>query len=173
MTRLVNMQIRSVHGTTTVDTDITSLARAQRTHGTSSCKVTTLANRDVLRKYHGQWQEERWDFNLVVLVHVAWPTSRAMPDAPRDVLYAQIQRRMMSSGDWDRISEALASKLNENGWVDSLHDSSKETARADESVSVRKLLENFRSQPASLVPPKLKDEIVQLIRQYLDTQLDK
>ncbi|TCD65465.1 SAGA histone acetylase and TREX-2 complexes component [Steccherinum ochraceum] len=95
-----------------------------------------------------------------------------MPDA-RDALYAQIQRRMVNSGDWDRISEALEAKLNESGWIDSLHDSSKETARAGESVSVGTLLESLGSQAASSVSPKVKEEIIQMIRQYLDTQLDK
>ncbi|KAH8099709.1 hypothetical protein BXZ70DRAFT_211708 [Cristinia sonorae] len=76
-----------------------------------------------------------------------------MPD-PRDALYAQVQRRMINSGDWDRILEALAYKLNESGWVDGLHDTSKETARAGDAVSVSKLIENLGPQARSSIPQK-------------------
>ncbi|KAL4244553.1 Transcription and mRNA export factor SUS1 [Abortiporus biennis] len=99
------------------------------------------------------------------------PTTRN--DIVPEALYAQIQRRMVESGEWDRIRSILASKLNEAGWVDNLHHKSKEMARDLSSISARRLSEELDPVAQTSVPQNVKDNAVALIRQFLETQIEK
>ncbi|THH10900.1 hypothetical protein EW146_g8223 [Bondarzewia mesenterica] len=67
-----------------------------------------------------------------------------------NALYGQIRKRLVESGEWDRISLLLMYKLNEEGWVDEVRGQTKdagvaqrflEQARVMEPLSLRKLLE--------------------------------
>ncbi|KAI0791346.1 transcription factor e(y)2-domain-containing protein [Abortiporus biennis] len=99
------------------------------------------------------------------------PTTRN--DIVPEALYAQIQRRMVESGEWDRIRSILAGKLNEAGWVDNLHHKSKEMARDLSSISARRLSEELDPVAQTSVPQNVKDNAVALIRQFLETQIEK
>ncbi|CAL1702443.1 unnamed protein product [Somion occarium] len=90
-----------------------------------------------------------------------------------DEMYAQIQRRLLESGEWDRIYRMLELKLNESGWMDELHDHAKELARQMYPISVRKMTDSVSSKASSEVPENVKAEVTAKIRQYLDSQLEK
>ncbi|KAI0347388.1 hypothetical protein BDW22DRAFT_1351820 [Trametopsis cervina] len=97
-------------------------------------------------------------------------------DTTNSALYAQIHRRMVESGEWDRISTMLAKRLNEAGWVDDLHHRTKESARSAErgdSATARQLMADVRSHAEGAVSPAVRQEIVALVRQYLESQIDK
>ncbi|KAF9006186.1 transcription factor e(y)2-domain-containing protein [Cyathus striatus] len=90
-----------------------------------------------------------------------------MPAADVEVLYTQLRRRMMESGEWDHIQSILTAKLNESGWLDEVKDGSKEKARVMEPLSFQQLFEETTSKIASEIPLSIKREIMSHIRQYI------
>ncbi|KZP10757.1 hypothetical protein FIBSPDRAFT_200003 [Athelia psychrophila] len=87
-------------------------------------------------------------------------------------LHAQIQRRMVESGEWDRIQLLLSSKLSETGWTDDLSHRSKEQARGMEHLSFSDLLQEFTPQAQNSIPPAVRKEFMGVIRQYIEKQLE-
>ncbi|KAI0076626.1 hypothetical protein K474DRAFT_1662648 [Panus rudis PR-1116 ss-1] len=101
------------------------------------------------------------------------PSRNATEGVVTDQLYAQIQRRLVESGEWDRIMRVLALKLNEAGWIDDLHHHAKELAREMFPVQARQLTEEITPKAIADVPENVKEYVTNIIRQYLDTQLEK
>ncbi|KAI0693563.1 transcription factor e(y)2-domain-containing protein [Cytidiella melzeri] len=88
----------------------------------------------------------------------------------------EVQRRMIESGEWDRLSATLSQRLAESGWVDDVHHRTKETARSAGSqheAKARQLMADVRDHAEGSVPPTVRQEIKALIRQYLESQIDK
>ncbi|KAJ7475211.1 transcription factor e(y)2-domain-containing protein [Mycena galericulata] len=96
------------------------------------------------------------------------------PVAPAelDALQAQLQQRLLESGEWDRIKFVLASKLNESGWTDDIRNRSKERARTMEPLSFATLLEEISPHGQNSMPLAVRKEVVALIRGYLDKQFE-
>ncbi|GLB42991.1 putative transcription factor e(y)2 [Lyophyllum shimeji] len=95
-----------------------------------------------------------------------------MPVKPAEVdaLHAQIHRRLVNSGEWDRILSNLASKLNESGWSDDLLHRSKERARVMEPLSFQALFDEFAPNAQGSLPLAIKREIMAQIREYVEKQ---
>ncbi|ETW76463.1 hypothetical protein HETIRDRAFT_53245 [Heterobasidion irregulare TC 32-1] len=89
-----------------------------------------------------------------------------------DTLYSQVHRRLVDSGEWDRISLSLKYKLNDEGWIDQLRGKSKEQARVMEPLSLRQLLELVEPSAQASVPETVKHQTLVLIRQFLEKQFD-
>jgi len=96
----------------------------------------------------------------------------ARKDGRNDALYAQLQRRMVQSGEWDRMSVQLAGLLNESGWLDDFKHRSKEMARNRDSVSFASLMAELRPQAEGAVSLAVKQEMLKAIRQYLEKQIE-
>ncbi|KAJ7730888.1 transcription factor e(y)2-domain-containing protein [Mycena maculata] len=96
------------------------------------------------------------------------------PVAPVDLdgLQAQLQQRMLESGEWDRIKFVLASKLNDSGWTDDLRNRSKERARTMEPLSFATLLRELAPHAQNSMPLAVRKEAVALIRGYLEKQFE-
>ncbi|KAH7886640.1 transcription factor e(y)2-domain-containing protein [Phlebopus sp. FC_14] len=97
--------------------------------------------------------------------------SKAAPEI--ESLYSQVHRRMVESGEWDRILRLLAAKLSEHGWSDELCHRAKERARAMDPLSFRAVLEEISPHAQVTVPLAVKREITNLIRQYVREQFEK
>ncbi|KAF9458081.1 hypothetical protein BDZ94DRAFT_1174335 [Collybia nuda] len=97
-----------------------------------------------------------------------------MPTTPADVdiLYYQLQRRLVESGEWDRIKFTLGSKLTEIGWSDDVRHRSKEHARGMDPLSFRVLLKEFTAHTQTSLPLAVKREVMALIRHYVDQQFE-
>ncbi|KAI0065185.1 hypothetical protein BV25DRAFT_1898289 [Artomyces pyxidatus] len=92
-----------------------------------------------------------------------------------DVLFGQLQRRLVESGEWDRICLLLQYKLNDQGWLDTLRGQSRENARTMDILSIRALLTSISDvqvTPAP-VPDAVRTEVTNIIRQALEKQLDR
>ncbi|KAJ7471801.1 transcription factor e(y)2-domain-containing protein [Mycena latifolia] len=92
--------------------------------------------------------------------------------AELDALQAQLQQRLLESGEWDRIKFILASKLNDSGWVDDMRNRSKERARSMEPLSFAALLEEMAPQAQTSIPLAVRREVVALLRGFLDKQFE-
>ncbi|OBZ73405.1 37S ribosomal protein S10, mitochondrial [Grifola frondosa] len=82
-------------------------------------------------------------------------------------LYAQAQRRMVESGEWDRISFLLNQQLNESGWLDNFRHKSKEIARNSESVTVETLIAELHPFAEAAVSEPVKKDILTVIRRWV------
>ncbi|THH04085.1 hypothetical protein EW145_g5784 [Phellinidium pouzarii] len=91
-------------------------------------------------------------------------------DMAADSTYGQIHRRMVDSGEWDTVFSALVARLNESGWIDELKHSAKAQARG--GVQFRDLLAVLQDQGMSSVPLAVKQEISNMIRNFVDKQFE-
>ncbi|KAG6373584.1 transcription factor e(y)2-domain-containing protein [Boletus reticuloceps] len=90
-----------------------------------------------------------------------------------DEFYVEIHRRMVESGEWDRILRLLTSKLSEHGWVDEIRHRAKERARSMDALSFRLLLEEIMPPAQASIPPAVKREVTNILRQYVKDQFEK
>ncbi|KAF8556683.1 hypothetical protein OG21DRAFT_1408597 [Imleria badia] len=90
-----------------------------------------------------------------------------------DDLYAQLHRRMIESGEWDRIRRLMSSKLSEHGWVDEMRHRAKERARSMDTLSFRVLLEEISLPARDGVPVVVKRDVMNVIGQYVKGQFEK
>ncbi|KAL5522079.1 SUS1 [Sanghuangporus sanghuang] len=86
-----------------------------------------------------------------------------------DSTYAQIHRRIVESGEWDRIYAALVARLSELGWIDTLRSSAKDHAH---HMRFRDLLAELEDQCNSSIPLSVRQEIMQMIRIFVEKQFD-
>ncbi|KAH8109122.1 transcription factor e(y)2-domain-containing protein [Phellopilus nigrolimitatus] len=89
-----------------------------------------------------------------------------------DSTYAHIHRRMVESGEWDRIFAALVARLNEIGWMDEFKLSAKEQARNMSTTRFKDLLTELEDQGHSSVPLAVKKEITNMIKTFVEKQVD-
>ncbi|ESK86341.1 enhancer of yellow 2 transcription factor-like protein [Moniliophthora roreri MCA 2997] len=97
-----------------------------------------------------------------------------MPVSTADVdqLHRQIQRRLVESGEWDRIKSSFKAKLNETGWTDDFQDISKETARDMDPISFRDLLNELSPRAHTTIPLPVRREVMAIIQKYLEKQFE-
>ncbi|KAF8621716.1 hypothetical protein AX15_007576 [Amanita polypyramis BW_CC] len=95
-----------------------------------------------------------------------------MAPAHLDALYAQLRRRMIETGEWDKIMFVLSAKLSEDGWLDELKDYSKEKARVMEPLNFQPLLDDVLAYSQKSIPAQTEREIRALIRQCLEQQFE-
>ncbi|TFK71390.1 hypothetical protein BDN72DRAFT_455725 [Pluteus cervinus] len=89
-----------------------------------------------------------------------------------DALYPHIQRRLVESGEWDRIRSLLFTRLNDVGWIDNVKSNSKERARDMESTSARGLLQELSSSVHSSIPPAVKRDVRSQIKVFLGQEIE-
>ncbi|KAI0286252.1 hypothetical protein BC826DRAFT_1109035 [Russula brevipes] len=95
-----------------------------------------------------------------------------MPTASEsESLFHQLQRRMVESGEWDRILLQLRYQLRDSGWMDSTHAQMLEHAYGLEQPSYRELLDEAIKH-AHDVPEAVKLQILSSIRSFLDKQVE-
>jgi len=94
------------------------------------------------------------------------------PAQAQDVstLYPQVHKRLVDSGEWDKILLILTRKLNEAGWIDDIRHQSKESAKVDPTFEA--LFAQIRPDAETSVPLTVKKEVEVMIREFLETQLE-
>ncbi|KDQ52555.1 hypothetical protein JAAARDRAFT_61862 [Jaapia argillacea MUCL 33604] len=100
------------------------------------------------------------------------PNGRQPANNDADAYFAQIQRRMMETGEWDRFLTLLTVKLNEAGWLDDLRHHAKESARVMEPLSFHTLLDELRPHAQASIPAAVRQEILGIMRQYVGKQFE-
>ncbi|EMD35835.1 hypothetical protein CERSUDRAFT_96058 [Gelatoporia subvermispora B] len=96
----------------------------------------------------------------------------ARNEGRHDYLFAQLRRRMAESGEWDRIYAQLRQELKECGWRDDFKNRSKEGARKSEGITFEALMDTHRPQAEGEVPQAVKQNIKNMIKRYLDSQIE-
>ncbi|KAH9026247.1 hypothetical protein EDB84DRAFT_1563802 [Lactarius hengduanensis] len=88
-----------------------------------------------------------------------------------DTLFHHLQRRMVESGEWERILLQLRHQLSDAGWLDSTRAKTLEHGHGMEQSSFRELLDGTRMRTQD-VPEAVKLQIVTLIRSFVDKQFE-
>ncbi|KAI6127081.1 hypothetical protein F5141DRAFT_1085390 [Pisolithus sp. B1] len=95
------------------------------------------------------------------------------PTTDADALYKEVHRRMVESGEWDRILRVLSAKLSEQGWSDELYHRAKERARIMDPPLFKTILEEISLHGEATVPLSVKRETTAQIRQFVKDQFEK
>ncbi|KAN0128983.1 hypothetical protein V8E53_013133 [Lactarius tabidus] len=90
-----------------------------------------------------------------------------------DTLFHHLQRRMVESGEWERILLQLRYQLSDAGWLDSTHAQTLERGygTGTDHPSFRELLDDTRTHNQD-VPETVKLQVTKLIRLYIDKQFE-
>jgi len=91
-------------------------------------------------------------------------------EASEQGLYKEVHRRLVQTGEWERIVLLLATKLNEDGWVDEMRIRGKDIARTMDPPKFQKMLEQIEPHALSSIPLATKQEITSLIAQFLEKE---
>ncbi|AET38944.1 Sus1p Ecym_3460 [Eremothecium cymbalariae DBVPG len=89
-------------------------------------------------------------------------------------LRAQIQQYLVESGNYERISNKLAQRLLDEGWMEQVKKITRETMEDDNTTNFSEVLKRVEPEAVNLVSSNTKDEIMQQIKAFLydivDTQ---
>ncbi|KAG8959927.1 SAGA histone acetylase and TREX-2 complexes component [Tulasnella sp. 419] len=84
-----------------------------------------------------------------------------------------MMKRLIQTKEWDRISAILKERLSEHGWTDDIADRAKEDAKKQNSLNFKTLLENITPHAQNSIPQGVKDEIIALLREFIEANLEK
>ncbi|AAS51576.1 ADL343Cp [Eremothecium gossypii ATCC 10895] len=87
-------------------------------------------------------------------------------------LRAQIQQHLVESGNYERISNKLAQRLLDEGWIDQVKKLTRETMEDDNTTNFSEVLKRVEPEAVSLVSANTKNEIMQQIKAFLCDILD-
>ncbi|KAL1741558.1 hypothetical protein HDZ31DRAFT_45176 [Schizophyllum fasciatum] len=91
---------------------------------------------------------------------------------PTDAVEHELLRRLLASPEWVHIRATLHARLNEAGWVDDLYiRGTARTANSLTAVTVQDLLDHLGPHAHAAVPAAVKQEIMGMIRAFLDRQV--
>ncbi|RSH90187.1 SAGA histone acetylase and TREX-2 complexes component [Saitozyma podzolica] len=99
--------------------------------------------------------------------------AHSQADKPDQAVLDEIRKRLIETGDWDRLSTLLRSRLEESGWDDDLKDYAKERARAQENLNLESLLKEVTPKAHEMLQPKLREAVVQEIEAVLEREVEK
>lgn len=91
-----------------------------------------------------------------------------------DRIKAQIQQHLVSSGNYDIINKQLKLQLYESNWFDKVSQianrelQSTDLSDKDQRQSFEQLYAYLRPRAEELVPPKIKEDIMEKIKDYLE-----
>lgn len=93
-----------------------------------------------------------------------------------DQIKSQIQKHLITSGNYDIINKQLKLKLYETGWFDKITEIAnlELQSQLDEGkqMSFEDLYSFIKSKADDLVPEEVKKEIEERIQQYLDSIIE-
>ncbi|KZT30322.1 hypothetical protein NEOLEDRAFT_1127286 [Neolentinus lepideus HHB14362 ss-1] len=96
-----------------------------------------------------------------------------MAHGRNDDLYAALQQRLLTSGEYDRIQALLRTRLNEAGWIDAVRTRAQEISKSMDPLSGKRMLEIMRDDSTTQpVPDAVRREIVLALRQFVDKQFE-
>ncbi|QLG70280.1 hypothetical protein HG535_0A02180 [Zygotorulaspora mrakii] len=83
-------------------------------------------------------------------------------------LKAQIQRYLVASGNYEKISDKLGERLLQDGWVDEVRRLITAEIRATNSTNFSQILSKIEPEALDLVSTPTKEEVLEQIRVFLN-----
>lgn len=89
-----------------------------------------------------------------------------------DALYAALHHRLVTTGEWHRLSNTLEQLLLDSSWSVDLADYAAERARGMQELSLDELVKDVREEGKGTIPGGVKREMLKLIREFLDRNVE-
>ncbi|BGP52834.1 hypothetical protein JCM8202_003915 [Rhodotorula sphaerocarpa] len=94
------------------------------------------------------------------------------PSAEAQVAQAEIQvalrTRMIQSGEYSRIMDALRAQLDEAAWEDRVRDLAREKARAQEPPNLQALVNDLEPTALDMIPADARAKVEAMVRAFVD-----
>ncbi|CAL9737590.1 transcription and mRNA export factor Sus1p [Monosporozyma servazzii] len=81
---------------------------------------------------------------------------------------AQIQKYLVESGNYEKISSALTEKLLQEGWVDKVKNLTMEEIGKNDKAGYTDILSKIEPVAMNMVNAETKDAVMQQIKGFLD-----
>jgi len=101
------------------------------------------------------------------------PAAPTQPQPDLKAVQEDLIKRLIRSGEWDRISAIFKDRLAESGWTDETSYQAKEHARQQPILNFQKLMKELTPKVEATVPADVVQEITALIRVFIDENVDK
>ncbi|KAK6459724.1 protein SUS1 [Scheffersomyces xylosifermentans] len=85
-----------------------------------------------------------------------------------DQIKSKIQEHLISSGNYDIINKQLKLQLYESGWFDKVSQLANRELQDNSNQNFDQLFSFVKPKAEELVPQKVKDEILEKIKDYLE-----
>ncbi|CCF57913.1 hypothetical protein KAFR_0D02650 [Kazachstania africana CBS 2517] len=83
-------------------------------------------------------------------------------------LKAQIQRYLVQSGNYEKISNTLNEKLLESGWLDKVKSLTREELDSHQTATYPEVLDKVETKALDLVSADIRELVLHQIRAFLD-----
>ncbi|PWN42010.1 hypothetical protein IE81DRAFT_347895 [Ceraceosorus guamensis] len=100
-------------------------------------------------------------------------TRAAQNAAANDELVSALHERLVQTGEWDRVLEALRRGLEESGWDASLREKAFEQAKAQtRPISLLDLVEILEIEAHTSIPPAVRSEVTSMLRDFISRNVE-
>ncbi|POY71313.1 hypothetical protein BMF94_5625 [Rhodotorula taiwanensis] len=87
-------------------------------------------------------------------------------------IQAALRTRMIQSGEYSKIMDALRLKLDEAGWEDRVRDLAREKARAQEPPNLQGLVNELEPTALDMIPPEARAEVEAMVRAFVEKSIE-
>jgi len=88
-------------------------------------------------------------------------------------LLKSLRDRLVKSGEWFKILQLFETKLNSTGWTDDLRNHAKGRARAQSKLNLQDLLTEVTPYGREHLPPSVRQDITNLIREWVEKNVEE
>ena len=81
---------------------------------------------------------------------------------------AQIQKYLVESGNYEKISNLLTEKLLQDGWVDKIRTLTVEEINKNEKAGYNEILNKIEPVAMEMVAPETRELVMKQIKDFLD-----
>ncbi|KAF9019686.1 hypothetical protein BDZ89DRAFT_1164540 [Hymenopellis radicata] len=90
-----------------------------------------------------------------------------------EILFQKILRRIVQTGEWERLKATLVAALEESGWSGEMQQSSRAYAQSQaEDVPIHVLSEEMSGKAHKLLPPDIRARINTILRECIQRHYD-
>ncbi|GAA5968626.1 hypothetical protein JCM8115_003663 [Rhodotorula mucilaginosa] len=99
-------------------------------------------------------------------------TSSAEVQSAQQDIQAALRTRMIQSGEYSKIVEALRSKLDEAGWEDRVRDLAREKARGQEPPNLQELVNDLEPTALDMIPTDARTQVEAMVRAFVEKSIE-
>ena len=85
---------------------------------------------------------------------------------------AQIQKYLVESGNYERISNLLTERLLQDGWIDKIRTLTMEEINKNTKAGYNEILNKIEPKAIEMVSPETKELVIKQIKDFLDDVVD-
>ncbi|KAK9471482.1 transcription factor e(y)2-domain-containing protein [Dipodascopsis tothii] len=86
---------------------------------------------------------------------------------------AQVNQKLIESGEYERMSKHLKKRLSEAGWFVEVNALATDNVRRQDTPNFEALVADVEARALELVPDEIKIEILRMIKQFIEGVIAK